>query len=813
MRHYVEARFAGLTLAGKLTAISLATTAAALAVVCAVLVVSDVSATRRRLVSDISMLGDVVGGNTTAALVFGESKAASTTLEGLRRNPHIVRAFVLARDGGGAPFARFDRDIGPTGAVPVLPEGTVRNGRSWHAFAPGRLVVLRPVVLDTDVVGAVVIESDLSDITSRAFGLLQIGGIALAGALFLAFAVGSRLQRAISGPLVRLTEIAEVVTRERRYDLRAPTSTGRGGDEIGVLTAGFNRMLEELQSRDVRLLAHQQTLETAVEERTAELRALNVDMAGARDRAMDASRAKSEFLANMSHEIRTPMNGIIGMTTLALTSADLDAETRDYLETVQTSADALLTLLNDILDFSKIESRRLEFESVPFDPRDMVEHAVKPLKHRARAKALELTVTIDPAVPSAVMGDPGRIQQVLGNLLGNAIKFTPAGSVRVDMREDSRADGCTMLHLTVADTGIGVPADKQTSIFEAFSQADGSITRRFGGTGLGLTISASLVRLMGGKIWLESAESQGTTFHVTLPLALAQHAAATSDAPLPLPQVPAPTRSETRTPEVAAASAAVASPRKVLLAEDNVVNQRVAIGLLERRGHRVTLATNGREAVDAVRRDRFDVVLMDLQMPEMGGLEATAAIREHESHAGGHVHIVAMTAHAMRGDRERCLASGMDAYLSKPIDKTTLYFEVEQGSPPAAVVVLAPPAPAATPAPLDGAALLARVGGDADLMRTVIQLFMEDCPARLAAIHAAVVAGDAEQLRISAHALRGAAGTLSAPGVVEATRVLERIGAENRLEAAEAAWRMLSAEAAQLALTLQAMERDGAYAS
>lgn len=913
----------------KLTGMGLLSTGLALLLVMIAFVVNDVFSIRDTIETRMTALAEVIGSNSTAALAFKDQKTASETLDALRQEPHVVAAFIIDAERhtfstyrnpqfSGQPSGSWDR-------VNNLELSPTRQSRSVDDY----IEITTPIVLDRQHIGWILVRSDLTEMEQR---LKRSGIIAmtiLLASTLLALIVSRQLQQIITTPILRLVATMQAVSETKDYSLRVAAPPFH--DEIRVLTDGLNTMLSQIQTQHLQLAHHRDELEHEVAERTH-------DLVTAKEAAEAASVAKSQFLANMSHEIRTPMNGVLGMAELLLNTA-LSEKQRHLANSVHRSGTALLSIINDILDFSKIEAGKLELERLEFGLRETVEEAVELFAEPARDKGLELTCFLPEDIPDSVIGDPVRLRQVLLNLLGNAVKFTARGEVKVSVRLVTQEAQALMLTFEVADTGLGIAPETQARLFTAFTQADGSTTRHFGGTGLGLAIVKQLVQLMGGTVGITSSPGQGSTFWFTVQLGcaapreqptpgrflsglpvlivddnatnrfilqshltawgaetssaatgaealtlLTQAAHANNSFALAILDIhmpdmdgimlaqaikadPAihgvtllalssvdshahrgtteqlgffawlqkPARQSTlrdclhRYRQGAAAElppigpnplALAATGGQVLLVEDNPVNREVAIGLLELLGYHVDMAEQGRQACDLSATRTYDVILMDCQMPVMDGFAATAAIREREQQTHGtRTPIIALTANAMEGDRDRCLAAGMDDYLSKPFSHQALAEMLvrwcssphsQQATCPETVPTtatnpaeapksLVPPLPPPEPVDRTAWASIAALQrpGQPNVLHKVIGMYLTSSQTQVTQIRQALQGQEYQTIRALAHTLKSSSTTLGAHRLAALAKQLE-----------ETAWPEHSHQPEDLITLIEAAYRD-----
>ena len=706
------------------------------------------------------VLSKTIGVNATAAIAFKDPATGVEILTALEANSDIAAAQLY--NGSGKLFAHYASPAMSNHALLEEISNSFPNRKSLPAelardFRSDYIDVIQPIKVGEKTVGYIAIQGNTSPIYQDFQKQVLLMGILYLAGVLITYFLALRMQTIISSPIKQLAETMRTVSAQNNYALRLKSP---GNDELGSLFNSFNQMLEKIQGRD-----------DVIKE--------------ARNVAEAANKSKTEFLANMSHEIRTPMNGVLGMAEL-LDNTELNIQQKKYIQTIRRSGDTLLSVINDILDFSKVEAGELNLEEEVFELKPLVSHVLELFEDLADRKQLNLNAKLTSSLPSHFIGDSMRLTQILMNLVANAIKFTHHGQVTLGVSLVDESNNNAWLHFSVEDSGIGIAKEKVASIFEAFQQADGSISRQYGGTGLGLAISSQLIKLFGGNLNVESKLGLGSSFSFTIPLAKSKIIE-------PVPPIEHAVNSNEPEPtmdiDVLNPPVTDTANGKILVAEDNPVNQMLACDMLEQIGIETDVANNGQEAFDAASQQRYSLIMMDIQMPLVDGLEATALIREHEKALPYRTPIAAVTANAMAGDQERFLAAGMDDYLSKPFGLQSLTELVQHWLKPADSE---PDTQTATQQPA-GDVL------DADILKNLtdyycgdkwprfqqlLAAFQESADAQIASLNQAVKNADADAIRQAAHGLKSSSANLSALKLSQSCGLME---AEARADKAQSA--------------------------
>jgi len=582
---------------------------------------------RENTLKNLNMLCQVISDNSTAALLFKDSIQATNILQSLKAEPYIKLACIYNKEK--LPFANYRREIHNKSATKSF-----ISASDTALITDNSITLIKPIFDEgnqKDVIGYIFLDRDLKDYELRLSQFQQVLTIITLASLLFALLISTQLQKIISGPIKRLSLMVNKITKNRDFSVRIKK---KGNDELGELIGGFNDLISNIEIQNEALVQ-------------------------AKEQAINSAQIKEQFLANMSHEVRTPMNAIVGMTNLLLDTT-VDGEQSEYLRHIKTSADNLLVIINDILDFSKIEAGKIEFEAIPFSLYDSFENLRRTFNFKLKEKNLYLNIKKNNDVPDYFIGDQIRLNQVLLNLIGNAIKFTDKGGITVKVEKDSETPENIVLNFKVQDTGIGIPKDKLDYIFLSFNQATSETNRKYGGTGLGLTISKQLIELQNGKIWVESETGKGSSFFFTIPFLKTN--------PPNLNEI-----QNLKFDNSTQVSKEIIQEANILIIEDNQLNLLLATTILKKHSfNNIHTAENGQTAVEMIKKFDYDVILMDLHMPVMDGYEATKFIRSNMSEKKRLIPIIALTAAAIKGEKEKCMEAGMNDYISKPFKSNEL---------------------------------------------------------------------------------------------------------------------------------------------
>ncbi len=646
-------RFKDLSIKSKIIWIILFISGMTLLLASSAFIAKDFFTYRQAIVNNLDSLTEVIGMNSSGALVFNDPYTARNNLESLKTISYVISACIY--DKQNRPFAGYYRQD-PDRAKDVL-----AYRESGHYFEGNHLFLFKPVLLDQEKVGTIGIRYDLKKLRADILihsALIVLGIMAVA--LLISLMLSSILQRVLTQQLLNLAETARCVSQDRDYSIRAKKCSR---DEIGVLVDDFNRMLDEIESRDEELQDYRNHLEEAVVRRTAELQKANEQLREAKEAAEAANRAKSEFLANMSHEIRTPMNAVLGFTEL-LGSLISDTKQKNYLESIRGSGRNLLTLINDILDLSKIEARKLELQYESVSLKGVFEEIRNIFSLKIANKGLEFIIEIAPDMPPALVLDEVRLRQILFNLIGNAVKFTERGHIRLyaDKTYTDSGQKELDLRLRVSDTGIGIQPDSLDSIFDAFRQQDGQSSKKYGGTGLGLTITKRLVEMMGGDIQVQSDPGKGSSFEVVL-----RNVAVASTPPISKKEKPFDPDTVTF------------GPATILVVDDVETNRNLVKEFFVGTPVEVLQSENGTKALILAKHHHPNLILMDIRMPVMDGYETTRKLRQEEGLVD--IPVIALTASGLKSERERIFSNGFDGFLRKPVQRAELFRELSRFLP------------------------------------------------------------------------------------------------------------------------------------